>query len=175
MAGWIGFRLDVRASNQNSSPCPLVPVHCGTQDRQADGTARALPARKDRERASLLSLAEERDARPKEIARPSLDGRVTRHIPHGTHGVRTLQKPSPRLSPGREAGRQNQVAVKTLASDGPDPRTVLPGAMAAPTPRVGIPALQGGEDVKTQFPNGPETRGTPGQRPPERSMDRGRD
>jgi hypothetical protein len=107
MAGWIGFRLDVRASNQNSSPCPIVPVHCGTQDRQADGTARALPARKDRERASLLSLAEERDARPKEIARPS-NGRATRHIPHGTHGVRTLHKPShyrpPVGSPG-DGGR----------------------------------------------------------------------
>ena len=48
------------------------------------------------------------------------------------------------------------MAVKTLASDGPDPRTVLPGAMAAPTPRVGIPALKRREDVKQRVTIRPE-------------------
>ena len=41
------------------------------------------------------------------------------------------------------------------ASDGSNPRTVLPGATAGPTPRVGILALQDGEDVNRGYQDFP--------------------
>ena len=86
--------------------------------------------------------------------------RRSRNTPHPTRDSRSAHTPQavPLPPPGRKPRGRGRVAVKTLASDGPDPRTVLPGAMAAPTPRVGTPALKSGEDVKAQM--SPTAKGT---------------
>ena len=86
--------------------------------------------------------------------------RRSRNTPDPTRDSRSAHTPQavPLPPPGRKPRGRGRVAVKTLASDGPDPRTVLPGAMAAPTPRVGTPALKSGEDVKAQM--SPTAKGT---------------
>jgi len=91
-----GVSEAVATRQAKSDPRPLVPAHCGTKGRQADGTARARTRRKGRPGASLPSLRDERDARCKRIPRPN--GRRTRHTPRGADVSRT-NPVSPRRTP----------------------------------------------------------------------------
>ena len=65
-----GVSEAVATRQRKSDPRPLVPAHCGTKGRQADGTARARTQGNLRLGASPPSLRDERDARCKRIPRP---------------------------------------------------------------------------------------------------------
>jgi len=91
-----GVSEAVARRQAKSDPRPLVPAHCGTKGRQADGTARARTRGTLRPGASPPSLRDERDARCKRISRPN--GRRTRHTPCGADVSRT-NPVSPRRTP----------------------------------------------------------------------------
>ena len=107
-----GRPVAVGRRHSKRNPRLIVPAHCGTKGRQADGTARARTPRKGRPGASPLSLRDERDARCKRIPRPN--GRATRHTPHGADGSRTNPVlPTRTPSSGRKlpAGTRDRPAV----------------------------------------------------------------
>jgi len=102
-----GVSEAVATRQRKSDPRPLVPAHCGTKGRQADGTARARTQGNLRLGASPPSLRDERDARCKRI--PRSNGRRTRHTPRGADVSRT-NPVSPRRTP---FGRREVVSGDT--------------------------------------------------------------
>jgi hypothetical protein len=104
----------------NPTPSACEPVHRGSKDRQTDGTARVHPRSNRGWSSDAVSGAVHGDT-----ASPS--GRRTRHTPHGAHVPST--------------NRSTPTGRNLAPSDGLDPPTALPGAMASPTPnaRLGNP------------------------------------
>ena len=91
-----GVSEAVATRQAKSDPRSIVPAHCGTKGRQADGTARARTRGNPRPGAFPPSLRDEWDARCKRI--PRLNGRATRHTPRGADVSRT-HPVSPRRTP----------------------------------------------------------------------------
>src|SRR6056297_2135831 len=91
-----GVSEAVETRQTKSDSRSIVPAHCGTKGRQADGTARARTRGNPRPGASPPSLRDKRDTRCKRIPRPN--GRRIRHTPRGADVSRT-HPVSPRRTP----------------------------------------------------------------------------
>ena len=132
-------RESVESKQQPLPDCACPPWHTGQAGRW-HGPYALGP--KGPRAGSLLSLAEERDARPKEIARPS-NGRTIRHIPPGLTGcVHTTSRPTTASrSEGRATGEGGGEDTQRLGRAGPTHR--FAGCDGRSDPESGNPRPSG--------------------------------